>query len=119
MRLTIELRKYRDLDGAGRGEYFISMEKIFLPGGEIQDGHTKDAVKIAVHSVDRRLQLLPQNLLFLLRSFFLGTLLRETGYRGPNYDGEKTKTEQSFQHGDLRVSGDYTAECPRTRKSGA
>src|SRR5438477_12909437 len=92
------------------------MEKIFLPGGEIQDGHTKDAVKIAVHSVDRRLQLLPQNLLFLLRSFFLGTLLRETGYRGPNYDGEITKAEQSFQHSDLRVSGDYTPECPRTKE---
>src|SRR5260370_19882377 len=53
LRLMIELREYRDLDGAGRGKHFISMEKIFLPGREIKDGNAKDTVKIAVNS-DRK-----------------------------------------------------------------
>ena len=67
----IELREYSDLDGAGRGKHFISVEQIFLTGCEIKDGNAEDAVKIAVNPADRRFELLPQDLLFLLGSFFL------------------------------------------------
>src|SRR5947199_8071793 len=103
--LAIKFRKDRDLDGAGRGEHFISMQKIFLPGGEIQDGHAKDALKIAVHAIDRCFQLLPQHLFFVLRSFFLRALLGKNRHWGPNDDGEQSKRNESFKHSDLRVSG--------------
>src|SRR6266851_623124 len=49
--------------------------------------------------------ILPQDLLFLLRHFFLRSVLREARHRGPNYEGEQSGKEKAFQHGDLRVSG--------------
>jgi hypothetical protein len=105
LRLMIELREYSDLDGAGRGKHFIGVEQIFLPGREIKDGNAEYAVKIVVNSSDRRLELLPQDLLLLLGSFFLRNLLRAGRHRGAGCNGEQREEENSFWQGDLRVSG--------------
>jgi len=105
LRLKIELRKNRDLDGAGRGKRFIGVKLVFLPGREIKDGDAKDAVKIAVHPADGRFQLLPQNLFFLLSRFFLRNLLREGRHWDANHESEQSEKEKSLEHGDLRVSG--------------
>src|SRR6266849_4660717 len=83
----------------------ISAEQIFLSRREVKNGDPKDAVKIAVNPGDCRFQLLPQDLLFLLGSFYLRNLLRARRHRGPDYDSKQSKEEKSFQHGDLRVSG--------------
>ncbi len=101
----IKLREDGDLDGAGGGKRFIGVEQIFLPCREIEDGDAEDPVQIAVDPGDGCLQLLPQDLLFLLRHFFLRSVLREARHRGPNYEGEQSGKEKAFQHGDLRVSG--------------
>src|SRR6266852_5912172 len=78
---------------------------LILPCREIEDGDAEDPVQIAVDPGDGCLQLLPQDLLFLLRHFFLRSVLREARHRGPNYEGEQSGKEKAFQHGDLRVSG--------------
>ncbi len=91
LRLAIKFRENNNLYRTGRGKHFVGVKKIFLPRGEIKDGDAKDAVKIAVHAGDRRFQLLPQNLFFLLRSFLLRTLLRESRRWGPNHDAEQSK----------------------------
>src|SRR6266700_3102330 len=119
LRLMIQLREYCDLDGAGRGKHFIGMEKIFLPGCEIKNGDAEDTVKIAVNSADRGFQLLPQDLLFLLRNFFLRSLLRKGWNWGPHHDGQQSETEKSFQHGDLQVSEIIRLNGREQRKSHA
>src|SRR6266436_7507778 len=101
----IKLREDGDLDGAGRRQYLVGMQQIFLPGREIDSGDAENAVQIAVDPGNGCLQLLPQYLLFLVRHFFLRSLLREARHRGPNYEGEQSGKEKAFQHGDLRVSG--------------
>src|SRR5882762_2896315 len=113
----IELRENGDLDGAGRRKNFIRVEQIFLPGGEVKDGDGEHAVKIPVNPADCRLELLPQNLLFLLGNFFLRNLLRAGRDWGPSRGGEQGEEEKSFQHGDLRVSGIIRLNGREQRKS--
>src|SRR6266481_567419 len=73
----IKLREDGDLDGAGRRQYLVGMQQIFLPGREIDYGDAENAVQIAVDTGNGCLQLLPQYLLFLVRHFLLGSLLGE------------------------------------------
>ena len=95
LHLMIEFGEDGDLDGAGRGKHFIGVEQVFLPGGEIENGHRQNAVEVAIDVLDCGFQLLPKNLLFLLRR-----LLRQ---RRSRKQGQQGNRENSSEHGDLRV----------------
>src|SRR5712692_11137496 len=115
----IQLRENGNFYRTGRGKHFIGVEEILLSGRQIKDGNSEDAVKIMVHPADGRFQLLPQHLLFLLGCFFLRNLLRKASHWCPNYGGEQSKKEKSFQHGDLRVSAIIRPNGRKQRKSKA
>ena len=72
LRLPVKLRENRDFDGTRRRHRLIGVQQIFLVGGEVQDGHGKHAIELAVYFLDRRREFLPQDLLFLL-GILLGT----------------------------------------------
>src|SRR5258708_6764044 len=90
-----------------------------LPGGKVEDSHAENTVEVVIDLADCRFELLPQNLLFLLRNFFLRNLLRVGRHWGPGRSGEQSEEEKSFQHGDLRVSGIIRPNRWEQRKSPA
>src|SRR5260370_30614211 len=112
LRLMIQLRQYGDFYRAGCRKNFIGVKKIFLPGRQIKNGDSEDAIKIAGHRAHGRFQLLPQYLLFLL-----GRLLRAGWHGGIDRNDEQRKKEKSFQHSDLPGQRDYKANGRKCRKT--
>src|SRR5260221_10244386 len=87
----IKLGENGDLDGAGRGHYFVGVQEKRVTGGKIEDGYAQHAVEFAVFVVDGRIKLLPEELLLGGRRLLGGSGLRGEG-------GEQRVGDKRFSH---------------------